>query len=139
MHHFLVNVTSLGNTHRHTGDDVVLETLRLDTLHVLHNTLISSIATALVGNFGTAIDRTENCIHLHEVVVLHGLEQRRVGLHVKPHSKHYLQTEARIREHVHNLVDGTVLQQRFSSVKANRQIVNFPMHHLVAACTLKGL
>lgn len=139
MHHFLVDVASLRNAHRHAGDDVVLETLRLDALHVLDDTLVGSLAAALVGDLRTTVDRAEDRVHLHEVVILDRLQQRRVRLPLKPHSKHYLQTEARLREHVHDLVDGAVLQQRLSAVKANRQIVDFPTHDSVAACPLKGL
>lgn len=139
MHHLLVDVASLRNAHRHAGDDVVLEALRLDALHVLHDTLVGSVAAALVGDLRTAVDRAEDRVHLHEVVVLDRLQQRRVRLPLKPHSKHYLQAEARLREHVHDLVDGAVLQQRLSAVKANRQIVDFPIHDSVAARSLKGL
>ena len=138
MHHFLVDVAALRNTHRHARDDVVLEPLGLDALHVLHDTLVRSVATALVGDLGTTIDRAQNRVHLHEVVVLHGLQERGVGLPMSATHRHDLKAETSVREHVHDLVDCTILQQRFSSVEANRQIVDLPILNAPYSCVLEG-
>ena len=41
----------------------------------------------------------------------------------------YLEAELGIGEHIHDLVDRTGLQQRFSSVEANTKIVDIPIPH----------
>ena len=51
----------------------------------------------------------------------------------------YLEAELRIREHVHDLVDGPRLEKRFSSVEANTQIINVPISDETTAFVyLKG-
>ena len=51
----------------------------------------------------------------------------------------YLEAELRIREHIHDLVDGTRLEKRFSSVEANTQIINVPISDEATAFVyLKG-
>ena len=63
MHDFLVNVTLLLNRHCHSSDNIILETYTLDVSDILHDTLVGSLTTAAIRNFGTAIYRAENCIN----------------------------------------------------------------------------
>lgn len=82
MHHFLVNVALLLHAHRHTRHQVMAVALGLDALHVLHDSLVGVRAAATIRDFGATIDRTQNRVHLHQIVVLNGFEERCVCLDI---------------------------------------------------------
>lgn len=83
MHHVVVDVAVLLHAHRHTRHQVVGEALRLDARHVLHDPLVGTFSSTTVRGLGTTIDGAENCVHLHEIVVLHCLQERCIRLHRK--------------------------------------------------------
>ena len=50
-----------------------------------------------------------------------------------------MEAELGIREHIHDFVDSTSLQKRFSSIEANAQIINVPISNLeIVFAYLKG-
>ena len=80
MHHFFVNVALLLHADRHASHQIVAVALRLDARHILHDSLVGVRAAAAIRDFGAAVDRAQNRIHLHQIVVLDRLEERRVCL-----------------------------------------------------------
>ena len=130
MHNFLVNVALLLHAHRHTRHQVMAVALGLDALHVLQNSLVGVRTAATIRDFGATVDRTQNRVHLHQIVVLDRFEECRVCLDIdEDTTTKYLQTETSIREHVHNLVNYACFQQRLSTIEANRQILNLSFHY----------
>ena len=80
MHDLFENVSLLLHRDCHTGYDIIIIADILDMGDILHNSLIGTLTSATVRDFGTSVDRAQNGVYTEQVRDFNRLQKSSIRL-----------------------------------------------------------